>query len=194
MKVQVTTCERCGHKQKTVVPWQYVPICKNCQKPMKDDRPDLFATIPVIQLPDGVETNDWDDLAHARNDDPGTSHAAARSMDENVAAMEQLVEEAIIRMADRDHDDGLGGATAEEVATFTGKRLNTISPRFAPLRRKGRLKVIGTRRNSTGRPAEVWAIGRDDGFLDHGGQKCPECGRLLSRRSMKARTEVVVDA
>jgi len=59
MKAQVTTCQRCGNKQKTVVPWKHVPLCKRCRKPMKDDGPDLFAAIPEIRLTDaGVEPND----------------------------------------------------------------------------------------------------------------------------------------
>ena len=46
--------------------------------------------------------------------------------------------------------------TSEELATFTGMPLVTVSPRLRPLANKGLLVCYGKRANRSGRSAIVW--------------------------------------
>jgi hypothetical protein len=39
------------------------------------------------------------------------------------------------------------GFTGKDIANFTGEPLNCLTPRFAPLRRKGLIKDSGVRRD-----------------------------------------------
>ena len=80
----------------------------------------------------------------ARNSDPDTSHAAAKKL--NATEREQQFCDALraIRI----------GANAHEVAQWTGERLNSMSPRAAPLVRKGKIYDTGRR--------TLWTGSRDD--------------------------------
>ena len=78
-----------------------------------------------------------DEQALARRSDPQTSHEAARSVKVNVL-------ESYVLHALKMNPQGL---TASEIAEKTGHPLNTISPRTAPLQRKGFIKDSGTRRD-----------------------------------------------
>lgn len=98
------------------------------------------------ELFDFSVTEEGVEIAHARHSDPETSHEAARSVDAN--ALERIVLGAIKR---------LGGATIKEVALHTGQAEVSISPRFAPLRKKGLIRATGKRRNPGSRvSAIVW--------------------------------------
>lgn len=70
--------------------------------------------------------------AHARRTDPATSHEAAASVD--TTTLERLVLNAL---------DTWGPMTMHQVATALRLDLVTVSPRFAPLRRKGLIESIG---------------------------------------------------
>jgi predicted transcriptional regulator len=89
--------------------------------------------------------------AHARVSDPSTSHAAANSMrGQSATELELLVLNKLRRMGD---------ATSEEVADSIGISLQSISPRFAPLARKGLIEKTGeTREGSSGRNRQVWRV------------------------------------
>lgn len=82
----------------------------------------------------------------ARRNDPATSKAAAKG--QRVNKYEQAVL-AILK--------GLytgQGYTGKQIATLTGHPLNCITPRFAPLRRKGLIKDSGQRRDKQ----VVWVL------------------------------------
>ena len=82
----------------------------------------------------------WPGLA--RNTDPQTSHDAAGSVDANRLEMVVLAE---FRSAKT-------GLTADELAKrLPGLPLNTITPRIAPLVRKGYLMPTGRRKAASGR-------------------------------------------
>lgn len=84
----------------------------------------------------------------ARTTDPNTSYAAAASIDATV--LEGLVAKAVA-------SQGPNGATWYELESLTGLARQTISPRFAPLCRKGIIKNSGTRRPGlTNRQQIVW--------------------------------------
>ncbi len=83
--------------------------------------------------------------ALARNDDPDTSHEAAASI--NTTRIERIVLEAFWKSP--------GGLIAEEVALLTRLPLNTVTPRIAPLVRKGYIIPIGKRKSSSGRNQRV---------------------------------------
>ena len=75
----------------------------------------------------------------ARADDPATSKGKRR-----VNKYEQAVLDTL-RMGG---DSGLPtGFTGKDIANFTGQPLNCVTPRFAPLRRKGLIKDSGVRRD-----------------------------------------------
>jgi predicted ArsR family transcriptional regulator len=94
-----------------------------------------------------------------RRDDPPTSVAAALSID--VTPLEDKVEQAVRR---------LGGATSEEVAQLLGIERVTVSPRFAPLERKGRLIASEKRRvGKSGRASIVWMPNTSDVPTHHQG-------------------------
>ena len=82
-----------------------------------------------------------------RTSDPVTSFEAADSVD--ASALEAKCLEAIMQT-------GRVGMTSEELATFTGMPLVTVSPRLRPLANKGLLVCYGKRANRSGRSAIVW--------------------------------------
>lgn len=83
----------------------------------------------------------------ARNEDPDTSKDAAKKVD--TTKLEQMVYEVIAKYPN--------GCIAEEVIThFPNHGIQTISPRYAPLIRKGFIEDTGERRkSSTGRSQRV---------------------------------------
>lgn len=85
-----------------------------------------------------------------RTTDPDTSMDAAEKVDST--KLEQLVYEAIAK-----HPNG---CTSEELmAYFPNHGVQTISPRFAPLIRKGFIEDTGERRrSSTGRSQRVMRV------------------------------------
>jgi DNA-binding MarR family transcriptional regulator len=88
--------------------------------------------------------------AFARNTDPSTSHEAAASLSSEVLTLrESLVISTL---------EAYGPMTQEEVADATGIERPAISPRFAPLVKKGFIQVIGQRKNRSGRKANVFAL------------------------------------
>ena len=82
-----------------------------------------------------------------RKEDPDTSKDAAEKVDST--KLEQLVYEAIAKYPD--------GCIADDVMThFPSHGIQTISPRYAPLIRKGFIEDTGERRkSSTGRSQRV---------------------------------------
>ncbi len=92
--------------------------------------------------------------ALARRADPGTSRAAARSIDASLQAIEIKVLDAIADAAD--------GATWDEVSESTGLERATVSPRFKPLREMGLIRANGTRKGKSGRSQTVWVRVRTD--------------------------------
>jgi DNA-binding Lrp family transcriptional regulator len=86
----------------------------------------------------------------ARNTDPDTSHEAAKL---NTSTLESRVLEAI---------NANGPMTTEEIAQATGIDLQSITPRIAPLRRRGYIFDSGLRRNgASGRSRIVWAAAEE---------------------------------
>lgn len=81
----------------------------------------------------------------ARKTDPDTAKEAAGSI--NATRVERIVLEAFWRSED--------GLTAEELALLTRLPLNTVTPRIAPLVRKGYLIPVGKRKSSSGRNQRV---------------------------------------
>jgi hypothetical protein len=80
----------------------------------------------------------------ARRTDPETSKAAAKSVD--ATDLESQVYGALWTPR-----------TAHEIAEKLGLPLNTVSPRTAPLQRKGFIKDSGARREGpSGRKSIVW--------------------------------------
>jgi hypothetical protein len=77
-----------------------------------------------------------------RANDRDTAVAAAGLLTPTLSAKEHTVYEQI-RAASRYAD----GATGKEIAQATGLNLNTVTPRFAPLQRKGCIKDSGQRRD-----------------------------------------------
>jgi hypothetical protein len=82
-----------------------------------------------------------------RKEDPDTSKDAAEKVDST--KLEQMVYEAIAKYPD--------GCIADDVMThFPSHGIQTISPRYAPLIRKGFIEDTGERRkSSTGRSQRV---------------------------------------
>ena len=82
-----------------------------------------------------------------RKEDPDTSKGAAEKVDST--KLEQMVYEAIAKYPD--------GCIADDVMThFPSHGIQTISPRYAPLIRKGFIEDTGERRkSSTGRSQRV---------------------------------------
>lgn len=73
----------------------------------------------------------FESAALARSSDPSTSHEAAASVDAKTLEVEVLLALA--------H----GPQTMHRVASILGRELVSISPRFAPLIRKGLIRVVG---------------------------------------------------
>lgn len=85
-----------------------------------------------------------------RTTDPDTSIEAAEKVDS--AKLEQMVYEVIAKYPD--------GCIADEVMThFPNHGVQTISPRYAPLIRKGFIEDTGERRiSNSGRPQRVMKV------------------------------------
>lgn len=83
----------------------------------------------------------------ARNTDPDTSHEAAEKVD--AARLERMVYEVICMYP--------SGCTSDQIMRhFPNHGVQTISPRYAPLLRKGFVYDTGDRRlGSLGRPQRV---------------------------------------
>jgi hypothetical protein len=82
----------------------------------------------------------------ARVTDPETSKEAAESA--NTGALEQMVVDAIRRFPD---------SSIGDVVQILGVDSNCISPRFAPLRRKGRIYSTGKKiSRQTGKRVLMW--------------------------------------
>ena len=88
----------------------------------------VFSPIPRME----------DHKAAHRANDRDTAVAAAASV--KVSQKEQAVLDYIKLYA-------FVGSTGKEIANFTGLPLNTVTPRFAPLQRKGLIKDSGMRRD-----------------------------------------------
>ena len=95
-----------------------------------------------------------------RTEDPDTSHEAAQKVD--TARLERMVYEVILQYPN--------GATGDEIMRhFPHHGIQTISPRYAPLIRKGFIEDTGERRKgSSGRSQRVMRAiikGEDDDQL-----------------------------
>jgi DNA-binding MarR family transcriptional regulator len=89
--------------------------------------------------------------AYARVEDPETSHEAADAVrGEHASRLELAVLKAL-----RDHPAGL---TAHELIAITGIPNESLTPRLAPLRRKGLITDSGERRKgpTSNRRCIVW--------------------------------------
>lgn len=87
---------------------------------------------------------------------PSTSKAAAMSVD--VPAREAQVIAALERMPGR---EGTNEEIADELSRMNGHQeiTSNISPRIAPLRRKGYIKDTGrTRRSRQGKAQKIWCL------------------------------------
>ena len=94
--------------------------------------------------------------AYARSDDRPTSHAAAASV--RMTEMEELVYRIVL---DAPCTNGfMDGYTKDQVHAIQLEvhhhERDSISPRFAPLNRKGRITAIGERWERSGRRQTVW--------------------------------------
>ena len=94
-----------------------------------------------------MKTHEPEDLfAYARRTDPGTSHAAARSVD--ATAMEAIVLTALLEY---------GPMTTPEIAVATNIPLITVSPRLKPLEKKEKVERFDLKVNpGSGRRIIVW--------------------------------------
>ena len=110
------------------------------EKPKKPKKPDLFNRI------------DSED-ASARNSDPQTSHDAANHMNKTGAT--SRLERLTVAVLDAEYRR----MTVTEIAGDCGKPLWSISPRMAPLERKGLVRRDGTKpcRNSSDNIRELTA-------------------------------------
>ena len=79
--------------------------------------------------------------AHARTTDPGTSHEAAARVDAN--ALEGMVVGSLKE---------LGPGTTTEIASRLDRHSWSISPRMAPLERKGLVERTGEKKDRS----QVW--------------------------------------
>lgn len=94
------------------------------------------------------EQLDWTE-AYARRTDPETSHEAAASIEPS--RLEGEVYEALRRFRE--------GATTRELSKSMNLDWGSVTPRIAPLRRKGLVKDSGLRRlGNTGRKLIVWVV------------------------------------
>lgn len=103
------------------------------------EEPDLFNWKPPPAPP----------RAFARATDPETCEIAAASMQSEVAALEAAVLEVVVAA-------GAFGAMLDNAVRVIGRDKVTLSPRFAPLERKGLIRRNGTRLGNAGRPQTVW--------------------------------------
>lgn len=89
------------------------------------------------------------EYGRARVDDPDTAKAAARSVD--TGKLETMILSVLMH----------GMMTSHEIAAALGmtKTLQSVTPRTAPLVRKGLIRDSGERRpNGSGRKAIVWEL------------------------------------
>jgi hypothetical protein len=98
--------------------------------------------------------------AWARSEDRDTSKEAAEAVRGDVATkLEQEVLDGLRRLN--------GSGTAREVAAITGMDLQSVTPRFMPLARKGLVEATGERRSMvlpdgrTSRPGVVWRLAEE---------------------------------
>lgn len=90
--------------------------------------------------------------AYARNSDPGTSWAAAKAVEGELA--NRL--ESMVLVALRKHPEGL---TNHQLVSETNVDWNTITPRVRPLVRKGFVQDSGERRiGPTNKKCIVWKL------------------------------------
>ena len=90
----------------------------------------------------------------SRSTDPATSPSAAVYL--NVGKVEEEVMWAISKYPD-------GAIYDEVVARLPHRRVHSIQPRFAPLRRSGQIVKIGERRSKlSGRNQSVYILGGKD--------------------------------
>lgn len=90
------------------------------------------------------------DRAYARKTDPGTSHAAAASVEPELNELEGKALDALLLA-------GARGMTLDELVLHTGLDKVTVSPRLKPLRIKGKVRdPIDRRPGNSGRPQSVW--------------------------------------
>lgn len=93
---------------------------------------------------------DWATSAYARRSDPETSHEAAESVRQT--ELENITFVALWEYGEK-------GATVYELVEKTGLPLVTVSPRLAPLCRKGYAEDTGLRRpGPSGRNCIVWRV------------------------------------
>lgn len=90
----------------------------------------MYRVTEVVPSPEPVPT--------ARKNDPATSKGKKRVNKYELCTLE---------IVGRNPVTGAAGATGKEIATLSGFPLNCITPRFAPLRRKGLIKDSGVRRD-----------------------------------------------
>jgi hypothetical protein len=109
---------------------------------MEGDMTDQFSLFPEPHDP------------KSRSTDPSTSHSAAVYL--NVGKVEEEVMWAISKYPD-------GAIYDEVVALLPHRRVHSIQPRFAPLRRSGQIVKIGERRSKlSGRNQSVYILGEQD--------------------------------
>ena len=90
----------------------------------------------------------------SRSNDPSTSHSAAVYL--NVGKVEEEVMWAISKYPE-------GAIYDEVVALLPHRRVHSIQPRFAPLRRSGQIVKIGERRSKlSGRLQSVYILGEQN--------------------------------
>ena len=85
-------------------------------------------------------------VAAARGTDPATSHAAARTVKASKIA-DQIVADLHIN----------GNASAATISKRIGVPLNAVTPRFAPLKRQGRVIVVGGEQGEGAAKRSVYA-------------------------------------
>lgn len=83
----------------------------------------------------------------ARHSDPSTSHDAARSL--STTHLEDLVFDAV-------RDSGSVGVTLDDLVQITNLEKVTVSPRLAPLERKGLVFRQGKRPGHSSRQQTIW--------------------------------------
>ena len=94
----------------------------------------------IIDLPEPIMPRPL-----ARRSDPETSHVAAEGMARKAGRIRDLI---LIELRDN------GPMNGSELSLRTGVALNSVTPRFASLRRAGLIHAAGGRGRET-----VWAIG-----------------------------------
>ena len=122
-------CSECG----TVAPVYRV----SRPAPVQDQGADLFA----MQTAETRKPyNSRRQAALARHTDPATSKEAAARVTPILNVLEAAVDAAVFAAGER-------GATAAEVHEATGIDLQSLTPRFRPLERKGRIVRTSERRD-----------------------------------------------